>query len=162
MDFGPLPSCPVSCHLVLNAAFQFTFRRVLKLWRLSIPVCFASEGCVGLLLVISSHNFLRCLSFSASAPFSRFSYNFLLSYLSRFLTISLIFHSCFPVQDCQRLTSVALSRFLMINLIFLFVFLFRVLPEFSCTVFLAALPTTFPDILSNKYESYFFFILTVS
>jgi len=41
-----------------------------------------------------------------------FSYNFLLSYLSRRLTISLIFHSCFPVEDCQRLASVVLSRFL--------------------------------------------------
>ena len=74
---------------------------------------------MGLLLIISSHSFLLRRSFSASKSFSVFSYNFLLSYLSRFLTISLIFHSCFPVEDCHPLASVVLSRFLMVGFIFL-------------------------------------------
>jgi len=67
----------------------------------------------------------------------------------------------FPVEDCQLLASVVLLCFLTVRFIFLFVFLFRVLPEFSCRFFLVVLPTTLPEILSNKYESYFFFFLTV-
>jgi hypothetical protein len=84
---------------------------------------------MGLLFVISSHSFLLRLSFSASTLFSMFSYNFHLSYLSRFLKISLIFHSCFPfpVEDYHPLASVVLSCFLMVGFIFLFVFLFRFL-----------------------------------
>lgn len=97
---------------------------------------FTSEVCVGL-LVISYHNLLLCLSFSASTPFSLFSYKFIFSYFSRFLTMSLIFHSCFPVEDCQCLASVVLSRFLMVNFIFLFFFSFsEFYPNFPVDSFL--------------------------
>lgn len=108
----------------------------------------------------SSHNFLLCPSFSTSKSFSRFVYIFLLSYLSLFLNISLIFPSCFPVENCLGLASFILWHFLMVSFIFLFVFLFRPLPEFSCRFFLAVLSITLLANLSNKYFSYFFHLFS--